>query len=208
MNIYQKLNEIQKELRGVAKDSTNAHFRYKYAGHEAINEAIRPLFIHHGINQSVSASEFQVHPNGTVSCMVYVRWTCIEDPTSFVEGSVPAVMPGGSKGDCTPQQCGSLLSYGTKNFAFKALQLCDSNEKDADSYVPEKRDTAPPKPAASPEAQATADAAIGAFEIVDTRELFDAHVKHWRANWAKISAVPGVKDRFSVAMAAAKARLA
>lgn len=138
LNIHQRVAAVMKDLRGVDKGSTNTHFNYKYAGHEAINAAMRPLFLHHGITQTISCSEFRVQQAPTVcSCMVRVRWACTDNPADFIEGDIPALMPASAKSGFTPQMAASLISYGCKGYALKVLMLTDSNEPDAGSWTPE-----------------------------------------------------------------------
>src|SRR3954471_5141965 len=97
MNIYERINEVQKELKGVEKRGRNTHQNYAYAGHEDLNEAIRPLFVKHGIVQTIASGAPSFHPGGVVAFELAIRWTCSDDPSSFIEGSVPAVQSSTSK---------------------------------------------------------------------------------------------------------------
>lgn len=212
MNIQQRINAVQKELRGVEKSGRHQQ-GYAYAGHEAVNEAVRPLFVQHGIVQTVSARNLRVHRGGHLSMTVRVRWACDEDPSSFVEGDVPIFQHCQSKaGNPTVQMSGQLLSYGVKNFTFKTLMLTDSNEPDSDTLPHDspRVESRPAAPVVPPESMATAEAAIGAFDLITTGEQLAKHLEHWRdaKNWGKISRIPGVRNRFANAVAEAKKRLA
>ena len=211
-NVYQRIAAVMHELRGVEKSSTNSHFKFKYAGHSAVNEAVRPLFLQHGITQTVSAHGFNVMPNGTVYCVVRVRWACTDNPDSFVEGDVPSAMPG-AKGECTPQQCGSMLSYGTKNFTFKALMLTDSNEPDADSYTPDRPDEYADwngnaaRPASRDEASDLALGYLARFNECHSKADVEKLKAEIRGNWQAVRGVPDFGEAVVVQSKKALARV-
>ncbi len=57
-NLAQALFAIQGELSGVKKDSTNPHFKNKYASLEAVIETVRPAMRKHGVVFMQSPGQF------------------------------------------------------------------------------------------------------------------------------------------------------
>lgn len=209
MTIQQLLALAMKELHGVEK--TGRHQQgYNYAGHEAVNEAVRPVFVKLGIVQTVSARGLRVHRGGHLSMTVRVRWSCADDSASFIEGDVPIFQHCQSKaGNPTVQMSGQLLSYGVKNFTFKTLMLTDSNEPDSDTLPHDspKRESQPPVVRIAPEVKIKADAAVEAFAMIQTAEQLASHLAHWRKEWPSISMISGIGDRFDKAITETKKRL-
>ncbi len=58
-NLAKALFAIQGELSGVKKDSTNPHFKNKYASLEAVIETVRPAMRKHGVVFMQSPGKFQ-----------------------------------------------------------------------------------------------------------------------------------------------------
>jgi len=49
MNIYEKLLEVQKEIKPIVKDSTNPHFKNKYFDINTLLAEVKPILIKHGV---------------------------------------------------------------------------------------------------------------------------------------------------------------
>lgn len=194
LTIHQRIVAVKTELTGVEKGSRNTHFNYAYAGHEAINYAMRPLFLKHGIVQTIHCRELVLNQHA-VMCMVGVRWSSADDASSFVEGDVPALMPSSSKG-FTPQMAASLISYGCKGFALKVLMLTDKNEPDAGSWQPE-----PEAPKADSSKLAAADAMLLRFDQLNSMaelKAFEATTKtRWRSG--EFDGAPALRERYMTA---------
>jgi hypothetical protein len=121
VNISAALFAVQKELEPVKKDSTNPHFKNRYASLETINEYVIELLNKHGILIMQGGGESQ--PNGTISVetmLVHIK------TGEFVTSEV--IMPL-QKQD--PQGAGSAITYG-RRYNICAL-LCISTEDDDDA---------------------------------------------------------------------------
>ncbi len=198
-NIHQRIAAVMKDLRGVEK--TGRHQQgYAYAGHEAVATAIRPLFVEHGIVQSIHASPVRLLDGGHVALEVTVRWTSTasDNATDYVEGTVPALQQCQSKaGNPTAQQVGQAISYAVKNFQLKTLMLLDSNEVEGESM-----------PHESPRVvNQHADDWVKTLETVSALDEVKQLVERAKKDWALVREVPGYSDTFAKARAAAITRI-
>jgi hypothetical protein len=135
-NIVQRVNAVMREVRGVEKASTNQHGNYKYAGHQAVNDAIRDSFARHGIVQIVSVLDNHVD-GGTVTVKVRVSWISTDSAGSRIDMDGVGIQPSQTtKGGVTAQQVGQAISYAVKCVQFKGLMLRGDNEEDADEGDP------------------------------------------------------------------------
>lgn len=136
MPIYEKIQKVMQSVKGVEKDSRNNHANYKYAGHEAVTEALRGHFADLGIVRQVSVTSCNVLNGGTVQIMVRVSYVDVEDGTR-IDVDMPAIQPSQTKSkDVTAQQVGQAVSYAVKNVEFKLFSLTGDTEPDADSLPP------------------------------------------------------------------------
>lgn len=183
LNIYERIHRIMSDVKGVAKDSVNKHGGYKYAGHEAVTEELRPAYIRHGVHRSASVKAY--HRNGgDLALEVEVRWTCVDNPSDFL--SVVAFGESGAltkSGGVTPQQAGIALSYAVKNAEFKVFALTGDDTPDGD--------------AASPHGESILEELIERYESAETAEEISAVSADVRKNWKNVS-------RFSAQLQAAK----
>jgi hypothetical protein len=185
--IHQRIALVMRDLRGVEK--TGRHQQgYAYAGHEAVATAIRPLFVEHGIVQSIHATPARLLDGGHIALEVTVRWTSIESATDYVEGTVPALQQCQSKaGNPTAQQVGQAISYAVKNFQLKTLMLLDSNEEEGESL-----------PHESPHVvNRTAEDMLARFAFLSSEAELKAHLDACRARWAEVKDVPGLGSKFA-----------
>lgn len=211
MLIHQKINQVMKLVPGVEKTSTNkAKGSYKYAGHEAVNEALRGHFAELGIVRAAEATNLQILEGGTVTMTVRVTYTAIEDDSSITL-SMPAIQPSQtSKGGVEAQQIGQCLSYAVKNIEFKLFALKGDTEPDSDGTAAvdreETEDTAPP-------AQATQGQKDRAGELLTmlTRATSIADVDEVKAmakkEWPDLANVRGFRERLVEVSEAAQKRL-
>lgn len=209
MNIHERINAIMADLRGVEKSSRNQHQNYAYAGHEALNEALRPYFVREKIVQTVNVSDVRIE-GGTLIMMVTIRWACADDPASFVEQIMAGIQPTTAKsGIPQAQQVGQALSYAVKNAQFKAFQLTDSNEPDSDSQDQQLSDKREPVAPADPGLKARAIEVLATFGTVVGPHELEAHKSYWvkPENWATIREYPGIRDQLKAAYLKAKARI-
>lgn len=134
MLIYQKINAVMKLVRGVEKASTNkAKGGYKFAGHEAVTEALRDHFATLGIVRSVSMNALNILDGGTVTAHVTVTYTAVEDG-SQASFDMFALQPSQTSAKTVEaQQVGQCVSYAVKNIEFKLFALTGDNEADSDT---------------------------------------------------------------------------
>jgi hypothetical protein len=209
-NIYQRINEIQKRLKGVEKASRNTHQNYAYAGHEALNEAIRPLFVEHGIVQTIDCGDPEFHPGGVIAFGLTIRWFCADDPSSYIAGTIPAAQSSTAKtGFVQAQQVGQAISYAVKNFQLKALMLTDSNEPGLDSQDQLQSDKRETPKTSDPGLKERAVAMLAGFGACQTLAQLEAHKSHSVKPevWATVREYPGIRDQVKAAYLKAKAGL-
>lgn len=196
--IFERLNAVMKAVTGVEKDSVNQQGRYKYAGHEAVTEAVRPAFVREGIVQSVTMPTCELLDGGHVMCTVVVRWSCHDNPASYVEGAIPSLQHcQTSSGKPTAQQIGQALSYAVKNFTFKTLMLTGDTEGDSDASV--SPETFEPPPAAV-EFMRRLEAAKDEKEVAKIGEELNA--------WGQVGNTQGLRDKMTKCFRDARARIA
>ncbi len=140
LNIHQRMRAVMQEVRGVAKASTNAHGGYKYAGHEALTDALRDKYVKHGILRTASVVE-HIRQGGLLQLLVKVTWINVDKPEDLysvqILGESPAVTKSGA---ASPVQAGIALSYAVKNAEFKAFALTGDdtpNAEEHDNQTPE-----------------------------------------------------------------------
>jgi hypothetical protein len=144
MSIHAKIIEVMRRVHGVAKDATNTHAKYKYAGHEAVTEALRDHFAELGIVRHPSVVSCETLEGGVIKIMAKVTYVDSEDGT-FIECCMPSVQPSQTKEKTfTAQQLGQALSYAVKNIEFKLFCLTGDPDPDSDSY-PTSGYEAPPR---------------------------------------------------------------
>lgn len=199
-----------KDVRGVEKlgQAHQSIGGYRYAGHEAVTEAIRASFIRHGIVQTIDTEDLVLHPGGHISLAVTVRWICADGTErSAVEGTIYAVQHCQSKqGNVTAQQVGQAISYACKNFAFKTLMLLGDNEPDSDTVSDAPQREAPRYADAGTEERAKAMLAK-ANECKTLVELAQYKADCVKA-WAGVKDYPGFGGNNGLWAAAFKAATA
>ena len=135
MPIHQKILAVMKAVKGVEKDSENKHARYRYAGHEAVTEALRSQFVEHGILRQVTVPACEVMIGGAIMITAKVSYIDVEDD-SRVDLEMPALQHCQTKTkEPIAQQVGQAVSYAVKNLEFKNFCLTGDTEPDADSMM-------------------------------------------------------------------------
>ena len=203
MNIQQRINAAMKEVHGVEKTERNAHANYNFAGGAAINAAIRPALVKHGIVQTVSVTECKVLEHGCVYLMARIRWACADTPESYIESDIPSVQPSQtSKGTVTAQQVGQALTYATKNMQLKCLMLTDSSEADSDSLPIEPR-----RLEDSDSGSSLLEQLLERFSLAGTSQDVADISALVRDSWESFRAIKGAGERLNKARQAAYDRL-
>lgn len=210
MPIYQKINRIMRQLQGVAKDSVNAHKKYKYQGYDAVNEALRPLFAEHGVVRVANALKLEVLDAGTISVMVQVCYVDIEDGTELVVPMVSLQPSQTSQKSVEAQQVGQAISYAVKNVELKLFALTgnpDSDDVDREHERQERdaiqNETANPPPGAQARFSEICAMFRGAKSENDVRAI-EAEAK---AEWADLKGLPGASEGLAGARNAALQRV-
>lgn len=216
--IYERINAVMRDVRGVGKSKENRQFGYSYAGHEDVTEALRDAYSTHGIVRSATVLSTQIIAPGTVLLNVRVSWVCHDEPSSLHAVEIPALQTSSRKDrDHDPMQIGKALSYAVKNAEFKIFALTgddtpDVEEDDVDRGREPPRNGASGGPSSDngaprDEGEALARGYIDRFGKVQTdKELSDLNAEA-RANWARFRHVPGVAERMVAAKKRASERL-
>ncbi len=204
LNIYERASGVMRKVKGVAKTSTNAHGRYKYAGHEAVTEAIRDAMIEYGIVQTISTDSMLLHPGGHVSLAVRITWSCIEaDPSGEhdrIVGTIHALQHAQtSNGNPTAQQIGQAISYAVKNFTFKTLMLTGDPDADSDAGPLEQ-------PKVDEKLQKESDALLMGYAECNSFDAIKAHNDKVQ-KWGRVGEVPGLRDKLVKSAEQAKRRV-
>lgn len=156
------LAAAQAEMQSVAKDSTNPHFKSKFASLDTIIESMRPVLALHGLCISQSAEP----RDGNA---IVVETMVLHKSGEWLSNSVLVPL---AKVD--PQGAGAALTYG-RRFGLSAV-LCVATDEDDDgntaSRPAARRAERPPvRPTASTEASAPKDAASA--PTADENKRFD-----------------------------------
>ncbi len=205
MNIYERVSAVMGEVKGVEKTSMNQHGRYKYAGHEAVTEAIRGSMLRHGIVQTISTDAMTLHPGGHISLAVRIRWSSKEQTgahfeNDHIESTIHALQHAQtSNGNPTAQQIGQAISYACKNFAFKTLMLTGDPDADSDAgpLDPPKVDT---------KLQEESDALLMGYAECNSFEAIKLHGEKIQ-KWGRVGEVPGLRDKLVKSAEQAKRRV-
>lgn len=132
-NIYQRLNAVMRDVKGVAKDRVNEHQRYRYQGHADVTAAVREAYVRHGVVRSAAIEHLELDERHTCIVRGVVRWTNIDDPNNGHAVVMWAAVPSTSAKGPSATQSGIALSYLVKQAELKTLALTDDDTPDASS---------------------------------------------------------------------------
>lgn len=134
---------VQGELKAVAKDSLNPHFKARYASLDALTDTVRPILSKHGIAlvqggdntdaSSVTIETMLLHSSG--------EWIS----NNFI---MPLEKP-------TAQSAGSAISYGRRYGLSSLLALTTDEDDDGARATTPAKKAAPPRPETPTELQAS-----------------------------------------------------
>jgi len=124
--------EIQQEVPFIGKDSTNPHFKSKYASLEDIWSTLRPVFLKHGILVSQVPGAIKEGSIEVVTQIIHVA------SGEFLLAC--GYMPLGKEG---PQAAGSAITYARRYFLCPMLGIVAGEDDDAEQA--EGRSIAPTK---------------------------------------------------------------
>lgn len=181
MSIHKKIQQVMQRVVGVSKDRTNKHGNFKYAGHEDVNEKLRPLFAELGIVREARMLTCQLLEHGTILAHCEISYVDVEDPTAPLRVPMWAVQPAQTSGKTvTAQQIGQALSYAVKNVEFKLFALTGDGEADSDSSEAYNPNEGPSDGAAA----ALAKNLLGQFDTATTLEEVERIRATFKADWA------------------------
>jgi len=134
-NIYQRLHNVMKEVKGVNKGATvdmpKFNTKYKYVTHDAVSKALHDPLVNNGIVLMTSVTDIQQDGNRT-SITLVMSFVNIDHPEDRVSVSFPGYgIDGQDKG------VGKAISYAFKYGLLKTfcLETGDDVEKDNIDYV-------------------------------------------------------------------------
>lgn len=218
-NVYQRIAAVMRKVRGVAKRAENQQGRYKYAGHEAVTEALRDAYVEHGLVRTCTVESSELVDKGTLFARVRVCWINVDDPEDTHEVLIPTVQPSTLKsGGPSPMQVGMALSYAVKNAEFKTFALTGDDTPDVESddaapyegpYDDEPRPIGRGRqqPPQDDDAFALATEYLGRFTECRSESDIKALREEIRANWPRVRSVPDFGERVVVAIRTASKRL-
>lgn len=133
MNIYQKLAEVQLELK-VPKTQKNSFGGYMYRSAEDILEAVKPILSRHEV--AIAISDEIVEVGGRI----YVKATATiidQKDGAAVQVTAYAREPDEKRGMDQPQITGTASSYARKYALNGLLLIDDTKDADTDEYQKE-----------------------------------------------------------------------
>lgn len=142
----------QADIKGVAKDSVNPHFKSKFTSLDALIDMARPALAKHGLALVQGATLPESDETGTVRSFT-VETLLVHQSGEWLSNG--AVVPM-AKSD--PQGAGAALTYG-RRYSLSALLSISSDEDDDGNHasVPTQRERQPAAP--TPTAVANKNAA-------------------------------------------------
>ncbi len=208
MPILEKINKVMQLVHGVEKTGVNkAKGGYKFAGHEAVNAALRGHFAELGIVRAVSMVALDILEAGTVKAHVRVTYTDAHDLTA-VHYEMFAIQPSQtSKGSLEAQQVGQCLSYAVKNIEFKLFALTGDSEPDSDTTAAQERDEPEPESPTSTQAKDRAGELLTMFTRAASLAEVDDISAMVKAEWPDLRSVKGFAERVGEIRLAAQKRL-
>ena len=132
MNIYQKLNRVQSELKA-PKGQYNNFGKYKYRNAEDILEAVKPLNDKYGLVLTMS-DETQVESNGWTYIVANGVLVNVDKPEEIIKVTGRAREAQTKKGMDDSQVTGATSSYARKYMLNGLYLIDDTKDADTDQY--------------------------------------------------------------------------
>ncbi len=204
--IHERMAAVMRDVHGVEKASHNQQGNYKYAGHEAVTEALRVAYVKHGIVRIASVNKAEIVDKGNLLLTVEVVWIASDLDTSVdIRDRMCSVNSVGLQssvrkdGGLSPVQAGMALSYAVKNAEVKCFSL--TGDATPDPEAQQERDEVPS------EAQALAARYLERFAACKTTAEVLALKEEIRGNWPAVKVVPGFSERMLSAIREASNRV-
>jgi hypothetical protein len=219
--IYQRMAGVMRDVRGVGKDSHNPQGGYRYAGHEAVTDALRSAYVKHGIVRTASVIKTEVLDHGVLLLTVQVSWICDDYPQSRLVVEMPGLQSSVKKdGGMAPVQVGMALSYAVKNAEFKCFALTgddtpDTEEADDDrepqrvgpGLASANRSPSQAPSSSRPDPINVAVEYLGRFTECKTADDVKALNDLIKKNWDSVRTVPDFADQLVAARRKAGERI-
>ena len=140
-NIYQRLLDVMKEVKGVNKGSAKVNNQYAFVSHDAVARLLHDPLINNGIMMTSSVVDVQQDGNRT-SIMLEVLYTNVDKP----EDRIKVLFPGYGI-DNQDKGIGKAISYAMKYCLLKTfcLETGDDCEKDNIDHRSDKREVLDPE---------------------------------------------------------------
>jgi len=189
-NIYQRLNDVRRAVRGVSKERLaeirgRVSYKYGYTGHEDVTAAVRDLYVVHGIDVEVSCMSWERTSSSVAVGRVQITWRNIDDPADFKMVTMPCESMGNPG-----VAVGQAVSYAVKVAELKNLQLIGEADDDLEAVdrplehvktVPEP-DVERPDPKSPPDKN---DLAMLLTLIAESEDPEGAAEPFLEMNWTK-----------------------
>jgi hypothetical protein len=123
------MSEAQREMQPVVRDEENPHLRNKYAKLETIDNAIRPIYTHHGFSVRYGSAPAPAEGLIRITCTVahsagYFEELYLDAPTSATGSQ------GGRSATTPVQAVGSAITYLRRYLLSMAFNVVLANEDD------------------------------------------------------------------------------
>ena len=132
LNIYQKLNRVQSELKA-PKGQYNNFGKYKYRNAEDILEAVKPLNDKYGLVLTIS-DDTKVESNGWTYIVANGVLVNVDKPEEIIKVTGRAREAQTKKGMDDSQITGATSSYARKYMLNGLYLIDDTKDADADQY--------------------------------------------------------------------------
>lgn len=143
-NIAAALVAAQADIRGVGKDSTNPHFKSKYASLDSIIDMTRPALAKHGLAVLQGATVPESDENGILRGFT-VETLLVHKSGEWISNGLPLPI---QKAD--PQGAMAALTYGRRGSLSALLSISTDEDDDGNhASVPTARAHEPAKPSAA-----------------------------------------------------------
>jgi hypothetical protein len=137
MNIHQRINAVQLEVREVKKVRQNDHFKYKFIGHDDVTTALRDAKAKHGIVTEITMNQC-LREDSVVRVEVLVSYVNMDEPDNRVTVAAwGESFAEPTRSNPTPRpsdlQIGKALSYAVKLAELKNFALIGDSTPDSET---------------------------------------------------------------------------
>lgn len=173
LNIFQRMREVMREVKIVAKDRYQKFDKFHYTGHDDVTDPLHDAFVKFGIIQHVILGDMGRREDKSFYVNVTIAWINVDDPTDrFVVlsfGEAMATRDRGQKGD--DLQFGKAISYAVKVAQLKNFMLVGGGIEDNEATTrPERAEREPQSEAVVAVADEQVQEFISQYRACKTRK--------------------------------------